>query len=104
VYGLEVNQSQLYLAGPDFPLRWVSIGDSHADRLFTNAAYWLQSSQRVTDDYSVRIWDDLSPNPETWVLSTILFDAPVDPESPELHTFLITLRQSIQQGLDTLDP
>jgi exosortase O len=104
VYGLNVQQSQLYLAAPDFPLRWVSMGDSHSDRLFTNAAYWLQSSQRVTDDYSVRIWDDLSPNPVTWVLSTVLFDAPVDPESLELRALLIILRQSIQQGLDTLDP
>lgn len=104
VYGLEVKQSQPYLVAPDFPLRWVSIGDSHADSLFTNAAYWLQSSQRVTEDYSVRIWDDFSPNPETWVLSTVLFDAPVDPESPELGALLITLRQSIQQGLDTLNP
>ncbi len=104
VYGLEVKQSQPFLAAPDFPLRWVSIGDSHTDSLFTNAAYWLQSSQRVTEDYSVRIWDDLSPNPENWVLSTVLFDAPVDPKSPELRALLIILRQSIQQGLDTLNP
>jgi hypothetical protein len=32
-------------------------------------------------DYAARIWDDLAPQPETWVLVTVLFDTLVDLQS-----------------------
>ena len=64
VYGLEVQESRLYMAAPDFPTRWLTLGKAQDERTLYTAGYWLQSAQRVTDDYSVRIWDDLTSRPQ----------------------------------------
>jgi hypothetical protein len=98
VYGLEVNESQTYLAAEDFPLRLLTLGkDRQRDLL--SAVYWLQSADRVTDDYAVRIWSDLTPERQRWVQITVLFDDtgnPISDDSLELYNML---RQSIQRSL-----
>jgi exosortase O len=104
VYGLEVQESRLLMAGVDFPLRWLTLRPASASlprdpQAVYTAGYWLQSSERVTDDYSVRIWDDMAPQPEPWVLATILFDGPTDPSSPAAQALFSALRQSVQTGL-----
>ncbi len=99
VYGLQVMESQLHLAEDDFPLRWLTLNTAQDPLPLYSAGYWLQSDRRVTDDYSVRIWDDLAPQPEPWVLATVLFDSPVDPAEPEIHDLLVVLRQSVQSSL-----
>jgi exosortase O len=81
VYGLEVQESQPTLVAPDFPLRQLSLGSPGDPRPIYSAAYWLQSADKVTEDYAVRIWDDLAPQPQPWVLVTVLFDQPVDFET-----------------------
>jgi len=100
VYGLEVQQSRLHLAARDFPLRWLSLGQPGASQTLYSAGYWLQSSQRLTDDYSVRIWDDLAPQPQPWVLATILFDGTVDPSAADTQALFAALRQTIQESLN----
>ena len=98
VYGLEVNDSQTYFAAQDFPLRLLTLGkDRQRDLL--SAVYWLQSEDRVTDDYAVRIWSDLTPERQRWVQITVLFDDtgnPISDDSLELYNML---RQSIQRSL-----
>ncbi len=49
-----------------------------------SASYWFQSAERTTDDYGTRIWSDLSPQRERWVLVSILFDGVVDPNSEDV--------------------
>jgi exosortase O len=106
VYGLEVQESRLHLVAPDFPLRWLALGTpgegaaQYSAAPLYSAAYWLQSSERVTDDYAARIWDDMAPRPQTWVLVTALFDAPVDPASPAAQALFTALRASVVQSLD----
>jgi len=98
VYGLEVNDSQTYLAAQDFPLRLLTLGKDH-QRDLLSAVYWLQSADRVTDDYAVRIWSDLAPERQRWVQITVLFDDtgnPISDDSLELYNML---RQSIQRSL-----
>ncbi len=100
VYGLEVQESRAHLSGANFPVRWLSLGKSQITPTLYSASYWLQSSEQVTDDYSVRIWDDLSPQPQPWVLVTILFDGPVDPAGAEAQELFSTLRLAVQHSLD----
>jgi exosortase O len=99
VYGLEVNNSIAYLAGEDFPIRVLSLGQGRKSNLYS-AVYWLQSAGMITDDYAARIWSDLSPQRERWTLVTVLFDSlgdPVDVKNLELYGLI---RQSVAQILD----
>ena len=98
VYGLEVQGSQPALAAPNFPLRLLDLGVPGGPQ-FYSAAYWLQSPSQVTADYAARIWDDLAPQPEAWVLVTVLFDQPVDPGDETALELYSTLRQSVHEGL-----
>ena len=100
VYGLEVQESQPYMAGRDFPLRWLTLGKANDSRPLYSAVYWLQSSQRVTEDYSVRIWDDMAPQPHPWVLVTVLFDEPTDPAGVDAQALFSILRQAVQRNLE----
>jgi exosortase O len=98
VYGLEVQGSQPALAAPNFPLRLLDLGVPGGPQ-FYSAAYWLQSPSQVTADYAARIWDDLAPHPEPWVLVTVLYDESVNPGDKTALELYTTLRQSVQEGL-----
>lgn len=103
VYGLDINDSHAYLAAPDFPVRLVSLGKGEQRDLFS-AVYWFQSPEISTDDYAVRIWSDLAPDRQRWVLVTILFDGganPLDASSLELYE---ALRQTVMQALEGVQP
>jgi exosortase O len=104
VYGLEVQSERLHLASADFPLRWLSLEYPDGDDPLYSAAYWLQSKDRVTDDYSVRIWDDLKPKAEPWVLVTVLFDQPVDANNAAIQELVLELRAAVQQSLTGSQP
>jgi hypothetical protein len=81
-------------------MRWLTLGKPGMQLSLLSAGYWLQSRDRITDDYAVRIWDDLAPRPQTWVLVTILFDAPVDPGSPQARAFFYALRDSVKVAME----
>jgi len=98
VYGLEVQESMPALADAGFPLRLLTLGVPGHAALYT-AAYWLQSADQVTADYAARIWDDLTPQSQPWVLVTVLFDQTVDPHSADALALYQSLRQSAQRGL-----
>jgi exosortase O len=94
VYGLSLEESRTLLIGSDFPLRQVSLGSSSDPAQYT-AAYWFQSATQTTDDYATRIWADLSPERQRWVLVTILFDENVDPHRPDVQSFYLALHETV---------
>lgn len=98
VYGLSLNNSRTHLVDTRFPLRFVALGDSAGQNL-VSASYWFQSSTRTTDDYATRIWADLSPQRERWVLVSILFDNVRDPADPALQTLVAVLHQAVAHHL-----
>jgi exosortase O len=102
-YGLTVNQSRSLLLDNDFPVRLLSLGSGSRHARAT-AIYWLQSNERITDDYATRIWSDLSPNRRTWVLVTILFDQSVEPLDADLQELYAGLRQSVAHSLEIGGP
>jgi exosortase O len=98
VYGLSTNSSETLLVARDFPIRYLSLGNSQLPGSLS-AAYWLQSTQQVTDDYATRIWADLAPQKQRWVLVTILFDRAIDPQMDEALALYQALRATVQSSL-----
>jgi exosortase O len=98
VYGLSIDDSRPHLAGPDFPLRLVSLGDGNGNRVLS-ASYWFQSAGRTTDDYGTRIWANLAPKPERWVLVSILFDGVHDPHTAHIQSFYDALHDTVARNL-----
>jgi exosortase O len=98
VYGLEIQGSQPLMAAGDFPLRWLTLGKGRDTALYS-AAYWLQSADRITEDFAARIWDDMAPQPKAWVLVTVLFDAPVDLQEAAARDLFFALRQAVEDSL-----
>jgi hypothetical protein len=95
------------MASTDFPMRWLTLGKANVPSPLYSASYWLQSRARVTDDYAVRIWDDVlqisgdeSSHSEPWVLVTVLFDHPVDQANSEVQTLFASIRQAVQSSLE----
>lgn len=99
VYGLSLNASRVYLVEPDFPVRFVSLGDGAGQEL-ASASYWFQSAGRTTADYGTRIWADLSPEQDRWVLVTMLFDEPQNPRDADVQTLYIALHEAVARELN----
>jgi exosortase/archaeosortase family protein len=98
VYGLKVLDSHPYLAAPDFPLQRLRLGDAEGRDLYS-AAYWFQSPDQITSDYGARIWSDLAPERDSWVLVTVLFDDIYGAGEPAPAGFYQALRQSLALSL-----
>jgi len=98
-YGLSVEQSHSALIAPDFPLRVLNLSAAQG-RFQYLAVYWLQAPGRLTDDYATRIWSDLDPGHQAWVLVTVLFDTALDPTRADLDEFYAGLRQSVARSLE----
>jgi exosortase O len=94
VYGLSTEGSETILVDADFPVRYLSLSN---DQLSENlsAVYWLQSTGQTTDDYATRIWADLAPEKQRWVLVTILFDQAIDPRADEAQALFTALRSTV---------
>ena len=95
VYGLTLDNSRTHLVNAEFPLRFVSLGDGKDSQVMLSASYWFQSAERTTDDYGTRIWSDLSPQRERWVLVSILFDGVVDPNSEDVASLYEALHDAV---------
>ena len=101
VYGLSLEDSRPYLVAPDLPVRLVLLSDDAHGQV--SAAYWFQSAGRTTDDYATRIWADLTPRREHWVLVSIVFDNVRDPRAPDLQAFYTALHGAVARSLGRED-
>jgi exosortase O len=99
VYGLSLDDSRTHLVTPAFPVRFVSLGDGDG-HVLSSATYWFQSAGHTTDDYGTRIWADLAPERERWVLVTILFDGVYDPNATDIQAFYIALHDAVAHSLE----
>jgi hypothetical protein len=90
--------SSTHLVAANFPIRLLSLGSTNLrERL--PAAYWLQSRSQTTDDYATRMWADLEPPRQRWILVTILFDEPADLSTAEFQAFFQALHSTVGDGL-----
>jgi len=98
VYGLTVSETYTYLAGADFPMRYLAL-TAPGTLPPVSAVYWLQSPSQTTEDFGRRIWADLSPQRERWVLVTVLFDRDYAPQLADLNGFFDSLHASVGSSL-----
>ena len=98
VYGLSLDDSRTHLVEGQVPVRYVALGDGDHNSLLS-ATYWFQSANQITDDYAARIWADLSPERERWVLVSVLFDEMVDPNDAEVEAFYSSLQETVSTNL-----
>jgi exosortase O len=98
VFGLSLNDSHTVLVAPDFPVRFVSLGESNGRGLLS-ATYWFQSIDHITDDYGTRMWADLSPQRDRWVLVTLLFDRVHDPSATDIQALYTVVRDAVAHSL-----
>jgi hypothetical protein len=97
--GLSLNDSRTFLVMPDLPVRFVSLGAGNGHDLLS-AAYWFQSVGRTTDDYGARMWADLSPQRNRWVLVTLVFDRLYDPSTPNIQALEVVVRDAVAHSLE----
>jgi len=98
VYGLKQATSSTFLVGSDFPVHILSLEMDGVPKHYA-AAYWLQSASQTTDDYATRIWADLEPEKQPWVLITVLFDPGQDSRDGDAEALYIALRDLVQEHL-----
>jgi exosortase O len=98
VYGLKQDTADTFLVEPDFPVHLLTLEIDGAPEKFA-AAYWLQSIKQTTDDYATRIWADLAPERQPWVLVTILFDSDRDPRVGDAQALYQMLRDVVHEHL-----
>ncbi len=97
VHGLALDNSYAHLVAPDFPVRIAQLSDG--DQQWT-ASYWFQAGDRLTDDYTTRIWADLSLRPQRWVLVTMVFEDAPNVGSAAMQSFYTELREVVARTLD----
>lgn len=91
--GLTIGESSTYLVRPDFPLRTLEIDEGER-----SAAYWFQSSDRATDDFSSRTWSGIRED-DGWVLVSVLLDGPRDPAQPAVRSLYEALHAAVGESL-----
>jgi exosortase O len=99
VYGLTVENWRTYLVEENFPVRFLSLSYGGGEGSLS-ATYWFQSLERTTDDHASRMWADLAPERDRWVLVTLLFDQGQDPQSTEIQELYEALHSAVQANLE----
>lgn len=98
VYGLTVRDSFTFLPAEDFSLRYLTLSGSNGAGQ-VSAAYWLQSASEAYADFGRRIWADLGPQRERWVLVTILLDQVYDPHQSEMIQLFLGMQAAVHSSL-----
>jgi len=98
VFGLSVDESYTYLAAADFSLRYLALSAPGVPGQ-VSAVYWLQSASQSTEDFGRRMWADLAPQRERWVLVTVLFDHDYVSQLPDLNPLFDALHASVGSSL-----
>lgn len=104
--GLRAQSEATHLVAGHAPVRVLSLSDE-TGALRLSAAYWFQSVTRITDDYTARLWAALSPQPERWLMVSVLFDEAIDPRGADAEALYLALqsaaRSHLQSGQDLQD-
>lgn len=96
IYGLKLlSERALSTAAGSATIRWMGLGDDRG-RLSHAAVTWFQGRDgRIIGDYAARIWADLEPGPQPWVLASVLFDRPIAADDPAALALAAELQRSI---------
>lgn len=92
--GLKVDTMQPLQLSPQVLGRWLSINNGTMA-----ATYWFQSPQRTTDDFLTRLWGGMTRKDRLWVMVSVLFDRPQQPDTPEIEAFTTNIHDAIASSL-----
>ena len=98
VKGLAVDDLRTHLVDPDFPIRIVALGQGNQHNTHS-AVYWFQSTAQITADYGTRMWADVAPKRQRWVLVALLFDDNRPPDRAALAPFYQAVAAAVDTGL-----
>ncbi len=93
--GFKVDSMNSQVLNNQINARWLNLQDGTL-----SATYWFQSAHNTTDDFVARIWDHLTQHQKTWVMVSVLFDNPEQPDDAEIKNFTRTIYQAIDQELN----
>jgi exosortase O len=79
---------------PRFSAHWLDLNQGQ-----NSATYWFQASQRTTPDFITRLWSQMRRQEQTWVMVSVLFDQPQQPQVPIIQDFTEMVHQTLQTSL-----
>ena len=97
VQGITVETYQTVFFDDEFSAQMVLVSGGPQQ---ATALYWLQTGQRATDDFAVRIWSDLGSERQPWVLVTLLLDDVYPPNSAEVRSIAEIVRTAVTNSLE----
>jgi exosortase O len=97
VQGITVETYQTVFIDDEFSAQMVLVSSGLQQ---ATGMYWLQTGQRATDDFAVRIWSDLGSERQPWVLVTLLLDDVYPPNSAEVRSIAEIVRTAVADSLE----
>ena len=97
VQGITVETYQTVFFDDEFSAQMVLVSGGPQQ---ATALYWLQTGQRATDDFAIRIWSDLGSERQPWVLVTLLLDDVYPPNSAEVRSIAEIVRTAVTNSLE----
>lgn len=89
--GLHIQSLKTQLIAPGFPIRHVRLSDP--ERV---ATFWFQSPQKITEDFSARVWDELWNGEGPWALVSVVWDEKENEQDEKFLEFHRSLKGEIQ--------
>jgi exosortase O len=90
--GYEVNHLRAQQLA-ELPVHWLDLNAGQY-----TATYWFQSQHHTTADYLTRMWDQIRHRQAAWVMVSVVFDQPHQPQEPLVQEFARTLHQTLQNS------
>jgi exosortase O len=81
-------------AFPNFSARWLELNQRR-----NTATYWFQAKQQTTPDFLTRLWSQIRRQEQSWVMVSVLFNQPHQPQEPAVQAFAEMVHQTLQTGL-----
>ncbi len=91
--GLKIDTMQQKQLSPKVLGRWLSINNGTMA-----ATYWFQSPKHTTDDFLTHLWGRITRKDRLWVMVSVLFDRPQQPDTPEITAFATNIHDAIAFG------
>ena len=92
--GFKVDNMNSTVINDSINARWLSL-----ENATKSATYWFQSSQKTTDDFVSRIWENISHSDKTWILVSVLFDESFNQTDRDIENFTQSIYNTIDEAL-----
>lgn len=95
--GLLPENIQTLLIKKNFPIKTITFSNCQQ-----SACYWFYSENKITDDFSTRVWADILNKQEQWMLVSVMFHEKIQWDTPEMISFQKKIYKAVSR-LDTIN-